>query len=53
MAFTRQRVTGRIEPMKDIIYIATSIAFFGVMLGYVKACRLLGARAEQQEQEQG
>lgn len=30
-------------PVKDIIYIAVTIAFFGLMLLYVRACAALAA----------
>ena len=36
--------------MLDFVYIAMAIAFFALMLLYVKACRLLGARAEHEDQ---
>ncbi len=31
--------------MTDLIYLAVTVAFFGAMLGYVRACAHLGERA--------
>lgn len=35
--------------MLDFIYVLTAIAFFAVMLAYVKGCQALGARGEHEE----
>lgn len=32
----------------DFIYVVTALAFFAAMLAYVKACHLLGGRAERE-----
>lgn len=31
------------EPMHDVLYITLTIAFFALMLAYVRACELLGS----------
>jgi hypothetical protein len=36
--------------MLDLIYVAISIAFFALMLGYVSVCQALGEREESKDQ---
>jgi hypothetical protein len=35
--------------MKDLLYVAATVAFFGLMLGYVAACARLGRAQETEE----
>jgi len=35
--------------MFDLLYAAGTIAFFALMIGYVRACESLGARREHDE----
>jgi hypothetical protein len=35
--------------MMDFIYMLAAIAFFAVMLAYVKGCQVLGARSERED----
>lgn len=35
--------------MLDIAYIALTVAFFALMLGYVRACEALGRRQEGED----
>ncbi len=35
--------------MLDFIYAFAAIAFFAVMLAYVKGCQVLGARSEHED----
>jgi hypothetical protein len=34
----------------DFIYVGIAIAFFAIMLLYVRVCRMLGARTESEDQ---
>lgn len=36
--------------MRDIAYIALTLAFFGLMLAYVRGCERLGREATDEEQ---
>ena len=36
--------------MRDMLYVAGSIAFFALMILYVRACESLGARRDADEQ---
>jgi len=36
--------------MLDIVYIAVTVAFFGLMLAYVRACEHLGKDGSGEEQ---
>ena len=36
--------------MRDLLYIAGTIAFFALMILYVRACESLGARHDADEQ---
>jgi hypothetical protein len=38
--------------MLDFLYVAGTIAFFGLMIAYVRACESLGARHDADEQSQ-
>ena len=38
-----------VHPMSDILYVAGSVAFFALMLGYVAACARLGRAAAGEE----
>ena len=35
--------------MIDLLYIAGTVAFFGVMIGYVAACDALGRRSRTEQ----
>jgi len=35
--------------MLDIVYIALTLAFFGLMLAYVRGCKRLGREATHEE----
>jgi hypothetical protein len=36
--------------MLDVLYVLGTIAFFALMVGYVRACQSLGARRDADEQ---
>ncbi len=38
--------------MLDLLYVAGTIAFFALMIAYVRACESLGARHDADEQSQ-
>lgn len=38
--------------MLDVLYVLGTIAFFALMVGYVRACESLGARRDADEQSQ-
>lgn len=35
--------------MLDIVYIAATLAFFGLMLAYVHGCEVLGRRSDEED----
>jgi hypothetical protein len=35
--------------MRDIVYIAVTLAFFGLMIAYVRGCERLGRAATDEE----
>lgn len=37
--------------MIDFIYLAVTVAFFGLMVAYVRACAVLGRRDQSAERE--
>jgi len=38
--------------MLDVVYIASTVAFFAAMLAYVRGCEALGGDPQQQEAAQ-
>lgn len=36
----------REDPVTDLIFVATTVAFFALMLGYVRACAALGRETD-------